>query len=361
MKKDKSISEYLLRCILKLHLTEAEKASLTSGTVQVEEWDKIAGFLVQHGAGPLAFKKTEQIGSSHLPAYAIKVLRTAYYHTLSRGMALYHAFSLVAGALVAADIQVIALKGIFLAEHLYKDIGLRQLSDIDILIKDRDAYRAVEILTKLGYTQAPVTGLAEEIRDEVGEIHLPPLVKDSVSIELHTHLHRKNKHYDLNIGEIIHRAVPVNISGVDVYTLELYDLLIYQCIHLDRHFTAGHISFTGFADLVNLMEAYYAEINCEALASRCKIYRCEQVVFTYFLLCHKYFNATLPAAIIEKYAHLSLHRHEQILKQWLQGSSMKHLAVNYRFGSLFFVKGFRHKMRYLLFMIFPDKQYMHKA
>jgi len=52
------------------------------------------------------------------------------------------------------DIQTIILKGAPLIVRYYKDIGLRPMSDLDILIPTHEAHKAIHLLQKLGWVAA---------------------------------------------------------------------------------------------------------------------------------------------------------------------------------------------------------------
>ncbi|MBV5343668.1 nucleotidyltransferase family protein, partial [bacterium] len=86
-----------------------------------------------------------------VPAAVLTKLRNAYYKTLSRNTLIYQEFVLLSEILRANSISFITLKGICMAEWLYRDIGLRQMSDIDILIQEKDGVRCLDALHAAGY------------------------------------------------------------------------------------------------------------------------------------------------------------------------------------------------------------------
>ena len=55
------------------------------------------------------------------------------------------------GAFRDAGIPTIVLKGAYVAEAVYKNIALRPMSDVDILVKKKDLPAVEKILLKLGY------------------------------------------------------------------------------------------------------------------------------------------------------------------------------------------------------------------
>ena len=74
-----------------------------------------------------------------------------YYKTLYMNIKFYDAYGKILSKFEEHNIQHIPLKGIYLAEWLYKDIGLRLLSDIDLLVKVSDGQKCIQLLMELGY------------------------------------------------------------------------------------------------------------------------------------------------------------------------------------------------------------------
>lgn len=62
--------------------------------------------------------------------------------------------------------------------------------------------------------------------------------------------------------------------------LEIHDLIIFLCIHLDNHFVKGDMQFTGFYDLVNLIDTKSDEINRSMLTERSTKQNAESAVFS---------------------------------------------------------------------------------
>ena len=125
----------LILASVKIKPSQAELDHLNDLILIVTDWVYLAENIINRGIAPLLFKKLHLLPNAELiPESARTKLRQAYYLTLSRSMVLYEAFKKVAETYYSNDIQVIALKGIYLSEWLYNDIGLRQFSDIDLLI-----------------------------------------------------------------------------------------------------------------------------------------------------------------------------------------------------------------------------------
>jgi hypothetical protein len=324
----------------------------------IQDWETLIKNIINRGIGPLLFKKLPLLSNRALIPEQVQIqLQQAYYKTVSRSMILYDAFSNVAKALTVEGIQVIALKGIYLSEWLYKDIGLRQFSDIDLLVKKEDGKKCLAILARMGY-QPHDASVTEFIGTQTEIVHYAPMVLKEVSVEIHIRLHRKNKGYAIKTEEFIQHAEPVTINRIPVHALQLYDLIIHLCVHLDKHFTGGHIQFTCFIDITNLLDLHGAEIDWTVFEERCRENICEEFVFKYLILINKYFYAPIPDAIVRKYTYLLKESDEELFVKYLHGFVARPYHVGTHWQNISQVKGFSSKAHYFSDLIFPPKRFM---
>lgn len=63
------------------------------------------------------------------------------------------------------NIPVVILKGVFLWLDVYKDPALRPMSDIDLLVREEDFYRARSLLVDLGFEQSIELPLPEPLKE----------------------------------------------------------------------------------------------------------------------------------------------------------------------------------------------------
>ena len=93
-----------------------------------------------------------------VPDSILLQLREHYKAVLVKNMVMLEELERVINELNKNDIQVIVLKGAYLAEQVYKNIACRPMEDLDILIQKRQLGEAKIILNKLGYLEDPVIG-----------------------------------------------------------------------------------------------------------------------------------------------------------------------------------------------------------
>ncbi|MBV5343665.1 nucleotidyltransferase family protein, partial [bacterium] len=93
--------------------------------------------------------------------------------------------------------------------------------------------------------------------DSKSQNHYNPLFRNDVMVEIHIRLQNTREIYQQNLQEVWRDAVPIETghapSVQGTLRLELSDMLIHACLHLDKHFVTTHVQFTSFNDIVNLV------------------------------------------------------------------------------------------------------------
>lgn len=346
----------ILSCV-KLHPDNQDLGQINDLILQVKDWDYLISTIIDRGIGPLMYKKLPLLSNSHIIPDTVRTkLQQSYYITFSRSTMLYAHFSKAVNAFNEAGIKVIALKGIYLSEHLYIDSGLRQFSDIDLLVNEEDGIKCISILEQIGYKPSGFK-VSEFVKTHTEIIHFPPMISNGVSIEIHTKLHKKREVYSMDMESVWKNAIQTTINGAEVFALDLYNQLIYLCLHLDKHFKGGHVQFTCFNDITNFLEKHKEIIQWEQLISTCKWYQCENVVFEYLIMVNRYINAALPANIIEKYSALLSSVDMRLFERYLQGDILTS-AYKMHSKNMKQVVGFWAKLKYSFDLLFPPKAFM---
>lgn len=261
---------------------------------QIKNWDYTLKLAIENGMAPLVNNKIPLLDNgSMVPAGVKEKLSQTYLKTLSRNMVLYEHFRQIVTELGKAGIDVIPLKGIYLAEFLYKDIGLRQMSDIDILVRKEDAQKCVTILEGLGYQKG--LSLAEMVGLDTNSLqHLTPMVKQGVSVEIHTKLQGGREKFSVNLDDIWNNSIPSVTAGVSIKALDIHHLLIHIATHLEKHFTTERIQLNGFIDTLSIIENFEKEVDWGRIESLCEEYGCPRNFHRILGLAKKYFDCNLP-------------------------------------------------------------------
>ncbi len=178
---DKSEIELLLLC-LREEEPGIKKERLRG--VADNQWEVVCQAACDFGLAPLLYSTLRPlIKDIGLPAGAERRLREIYLNSAARNMRLYSELSKVLRSLKGADIPVIPLKGAYLAEVIYGDTALRPMNDIDLMVRQEDFRKTIELLTNKGY-RAEGNAKPEDVFSV--QQHYPPLTsRNGFSIEVH--------------------------------------------------------------------------------------------------------------------------------------------------------------------------------
>jgi hypothetical protein len=198
-------------------------------------------------------------------------------------------------ALIAENVPVIGLKGIFLLENVYNNIAARPLGDIDILVRKKDLQTAIRILKTLGYTMETYFSLQDQNTDVK---HIPPMKnKDGLSIEIHWTILSEDEPFKIDTGGLWDRALSVKIADVDVLALSPEDLVL----HLSIHFAYQHhlsLGLRGLNDIAEVLHYYEKHLDWGAIEKRSQKWGVDKVIWLALSLAEELLDAPVPSEVL---------------------------------------------------------------
>lgn len=349
----------LLTSVVHLNPTAEQLDEINALIPSVENWDSFLNLLLLQGSAPLFFVKLPLLKNKLAPIHE-QFLSEAYSRTLIRGMLLYNAFGEVIDAL--GNIPILVLKGAYLSEHLYKDIALRQFSDIDLLVHKKDGQPALEALRKIGFVPRLSKPVSRYVETHSDFVHYQPMQRNDVAVEIHIKLHNRSKDYKLSLEDIWERSTHTEIFNKKVSVMCTEDLLMHLCIHADKHFNVGKIQLKSYNDIVNLLDTISPDFNWDNFEYLCRKYKCTTVVFKHIMLANKFYKAKLPNEVVLKYRKLLQTDTEIRFGEYLRGktylSNEEKSAVPGHINSLRNIKNPLVFLRYLYDIILPSRKFM---
>ena len=264
------------------------------------DWDYIVESSMRHDISPLLYWNLSKIDNGKdAPEEVIAKLRKLYYGNAARNMLLYDELSKVLKAFKDVGIDVIVLKGAFLAEAVYKNIGLRPMGDVDILVRREDLRRAKKKMSELEYAfiydNYPEAfneqfGCELEYFKKVNKINLKGL-----QLELHWDFMPMQKCIEIEIGRIWRNAQAASLANIDVLAMRHEDLLLYLYVHLKKHRFVG---LRWFCDITEIVKCY--KLNWEYIIESAKRYRISMLVYYVLYLGRELVDCPIPADVLDK-------------------------------------------------------------
>ncbi|MEI3916267.1 MULTISPECIES: nucleotidyltransferase family protein [Bacillus] len=247
--------EYELIILLtKQDLNESEINRLKELLGSHLEWDRIIGLLYIHrvlGIAWLNLKKyysQDEKNRCAMPRL-FKLLNESYNAQKEKFSEQLEYTYQVCKALEDKNIRYVVLKGVSLSGIIYKDGGLRDFNDNDILIHPNDLDRAKEEILSLGYVQGNVKHHIKIVKPTRRELlirrmnshEVIPLVKDISKdsmlaahhvIDLHFSVNLMTKNHNEDIVEkFLNHRIKEKIQGKMIYSLDYNDMFIFLCEH----------------------------------------------------------------------------------------------------------------------------------
>lgn len=223
----------------------------------------------------------------------------------------------VLAACQARQIETILLKGNYLGLFVYPEPALRQMNDIDLLIRARDLPRIEATLLDLGYiaSRKPAERGAGVIKHT--STFRPPRPDDPTpnpylssltgrTIEPHTSLEESwyGLHADITPG-VWERSIPIDVRGHAARALCADDLLLHLGVHLTFHLIMGYPSMVQLLDLLFVTRQLQNQIHWEAVVSRAIERRAAPFVYAAFHLAERTLGAPLPRHVLDELGNAS--------------------------------------------------------
>lgn len=177
------------------------------------------------------------------------------------------------------NLKVLIVKGL-ICRSLYPQPDNRQSNDEDLYVQKEEFEIVTEILLRNNFT---IVSKSDDVTTFIDPI-------SGLSIELHTALFsleskaygNYQRYFDRAFDEcIVHR-----IEGVDVYSLEYTQHLLFLILHFVKHFFHGGVGIRQVVDIVMYSEAYGDKVNWDRLYDILKELNIYVLITSLFAMAH---------------------------------------------------------------------------
>jgi hypothetical protein len=270
----------------------------TPVSLSAEDWEELLLQAKRQGLTLLLYDRLHDLkGNGLVPQTVLERLREGYLQATAKNMVmLYHA-GIILEALKERKMDVIVLKGLYLAEAVFPSIGLRTFSDLDLLVRKGDLIAALTVMQGLGYqltTWYDVTNPNLDIK------HVPPMKKnDAPIVELHWGILEEDAPFAIDVDGLWQRAIPARIADSDVLALDLEDLILHLCIHLTyQHRLGGGVKY--LYDIAEVLRRFEGQIEWQQLAVTAKEWGAERVIWLTLRLLQETTVTEVPPEVLQQ-------------------------------------------------------------
>lgn len=268
-----------------------------------QQWDHLVDLAKEHRVVPQLYQRLMKAGDEiqtdssrfsfeHMSAYSRQVSKN--------NLRFYGELRKLLSSLEEKEIPVILLKGIYLAEHVYENRGLREMNDMDLLFKREHLKPAYQELIEMGYEPLSHVYVNDISHTILQSQHLPRLIKkNAAGFEIHWSITKQDRSYHVDPNEIIKRAKKINNSSSNVLSLSTEDLLLHLCLHTSyqHNFSFG---IRPFCDLTAVIDRFYGELEWDVVCSRSEAYGWSRGVLLSLVIAKDFLGASVPDDVINR-------------------------------------------------------------
>lgn len=251
--------ERLLLELCRLEFSDEHLKKIGSLTGIVRDWNYFSTLANVHGVAALAWHNLERHHLlSVIPEGVVLFLRGTLMKSLIRNAFNTESMGEVLRLLNKENIKTVLLKGLALENSVYGNIGLRQMTDVDILIDREDCVKARKLLISSGYVSLPVKSIFHKLIMTYYGKHLPSLIKNGTSVEIHHELFGGTEN-ELT-GVLYDSSYKVEIKGERAWLPQPQIFFLYLVKHLYLHEMNNESQLRLYTDLIVLIEKHPDEI-----------------------------------------------------------------------------------------------------
>jgi hypothetical protein len=277
------VDELLLRCVgAGVGRSEAARLDRLSSS----QWDRMVRKSILLGVGPLLAKRVKAAQSRvRIPTAARSRLREAYLRSAVANLRLRQDLSTGLAGLRDDGVPVIVLKGAFLAEAVYGDIALRYMTDVDLLVREKDLPGAEASLLRVGYR--PFERWGRRAKDTFRG-------REGTIVEVRADVARPRAPFRIRIKDLWDRARPARIADVEMLALCPEDLILHLCVHAS-HTHRFEMGLRPLCDINETARCYEGQVDWPRLQHNAELYGAGTYVYYPLLLARKLLGAAIPA------------------------------------------------------------------
>ena len=325
----------------------------------VSDWKYFSALANEHGVVALVYSNLTKAGNlSLIPSEIETDLKNKYMVSLGRNTFHSSVIAEIAKLFDGNKIKMVLLKGLALEYSVYGNSGLRQMTDIDILIDREDKENAQKILTDNGFDQLPVKSLLHKpIISYLGK-HLPTFIRNGAMVDIHIELFPETK------GDLTKRLFAtsrqVNTNNQTLQIPEPQIFFLYLIKHLWNHELTGESQLRLYTDLVVMVEKYKDEILNEKLTDLAADAGLTEILAGKLRLMNDFWGLTFSGAINDFIIQNSKTDPSGEFLDFLRGPKDNKLSndgKSYR-RTLQEIPGFHRKLLYVTGDIFPTLTFM---
>ena len=263
------------------------------------DWETVVSQAQSHGIVPLVASALAEHCPGSVPEAAMAQLRRTHHEVAQNSLQLTQELLSVLSLLDDHGIDAIPYRGPVLADLAYGDIGHRQFSDIDLLVRREQLVVAAEVLESRGYERDFELASTTELTDAQTTAYClfsrdHPFYRpaSNTMVELHWRVLDRRLPTQIELDTVWDRRSVATIAGQEVPVLSAEDRLLMASVHGTRHVWER---LEWLVDIAELIDGTH--VDWETALSRAREQNAERMFLLGPLVARDLFGVDLPDVV----------------------------------------------------------------
>lgn len=279
----------LLGC---LHADPRQLEACDTHSLTPDDWDRFVRLTRRQQVRGLAHQRLKQSGHWRaIPSATWQRFGSEYQEVARQQLFMHFELSSLLTQLSTHDISVIVLKGGFLGPVVYKDVGLREMRDVDVLVPKNQWHDAVAAAEAVGFAR-----VHSDVAEGNPALH-PHITLSKIGlVEIHWTITDPDEPGAIDPEPLWQRSRTLQVAGRSTRYLGPVDQLLHLCFHASFHHRC-EFGLRPSCDIQRLITHYGSDLDWDDLVRTCRERRWVRGVALTLALAHDLVGAVIPAEV----------------------------------------------------------------
>jgi len=210
------------------------------------DWKKLMVTSFTMGVFPILYKRLKSLETGIVPGNIIRSFSNLYLSGVGDNLKLSNELIMLQDLFKKEGISILPFKGPVLAVQAYNDNAMRQSTDLDIMILNRDFNKVWEILSDNNF----IPNFSPKTRNYIGRTWRDfNMSRGNLNLDIHRQVAKGPAFFRLK-PEMWESAAAIQLNNKNVTTFSLADTLVFLCIHCAKD---GFASLKRFRDIAGII------------------------------------------------------------------------------------------------------------
>lgn len=245
-----------------------------------------------HQITPLLYHQLKNAADIQAPEVIIQRCQQDYQHNAYQNVCFYQALVEVSRQLHQANIPLILLKGSHLSKYVYRNLAIRHMTDMDVLIQPNDLAAVEKILLGMGYVL-----MNPEAREWYYHHHYHLVYRSPQQLYLEVHWHiQEPKISTIDIQSCWQQAQTVELDGIPVWLFQPEHLFLHLCAHLAQN--SFQLNLKHLYDIAFMVEDAEHPLSWPRLIACAAQWQLQKSVYVSLYLARTLLAAPVPDTVL---------------------------------------------------------------